>query len=587
MIANIPLDEGCGSPPSHPIQSIESVEKPPFIAPTRTEFPAFPYSKPYPQQVDLMRFIYSSLASSKCSIIESPTGTGKSVSLLTSCLYWLMDHNKAIKAHLINLRDYLSKESDRLANETDWIAAHSRKRALRLQIESEMEPLEATQKALAEASELIKHAAETMQVSKSSKFAAADNDDATERHSSLYEAFNEWDGSEDESFLPHVETDSGKCVSYSVVEVGVEKPHVVQIIYCSRTHSQLAQVVEELSKLKGLSDQVTMVTLASRQILCVNKGVYGLRNQNMIREACLDLSGKSPGCRFRCRSDVNSLSYYLLGARVSAIEAASQIRKVSESADIEEIPFRACPYYANKQSLPLAQLILAPYQTVVVPASREAVGLSLRNTVLIFDEAHNLLEAVAASFSAAILHTDLLATESLVGAFLAHYRSRLSSLSALRLRQLLLVVKGFTNLLEGKKSRAEHQRSEVENQETSSDVVYTVGDFLFATGLDHINLSYLVDYLRRDRCVHKIAGFGKWFISQKKKKKNELENDCPRRIGSGLSFSECMKQLKRSTSSRIVDSTESVQPKRLKTDDNLQVRVRFSFNFAYIASYAQ
>ncbi|VDK34827.1 unnamed protein product [Taenia asiatica] len=546
LISTLEFDEetGLSLPPQTGFTA--SSEVPPFETPTRTEFPGFPYTTLYPQQNNLMRFLYASLASSKCSIIESPTGTGKSITLLTSSLHWLLDHNKAVNAHLAKLRDYLQKEGDRLVDEADWIAAHSRRRALRIQVDKEMQPLEATQKALAEAVELLKRA-DGVRVRSSA-------DITQENISLLSEASDEWGEIKDDSFLPTADTDSSQTTVDPVVDPTKVTCRLIQVIYCSRTHSQLAQVVEEFNKLKGLSDQITMVTLASRQHLCVNKAVYGLKDQTLIKEACLDLAAKSPGCKFRCRNEVGVLSDYLVGARVSAIKAASRIREALDQINIEELPARACPYYANKRGLSLAQLVLAPYQSVVVPGLREAMGLCLRNNVLIFDEAHNLLEAVAAAFSVTVSHSDLLATERLVLAFLGHYHSRLSALSALRLRQLTLVVRFFTNFLEGKAARSSGLRahfgqdSGADNCRPTGEIVYTLGDFLFAAGLDHINLSYLVDYLRSNRCVYKIVGFGKWFGRKKKNdrgEKEEGESECAKIMGVGLSFSKCLKQMKR------------------------------------------
>ncbi|KAL5966187.1 ATP-dependent DNA helicase CHL1 [Taenia solium] len=546
LISTLEFDEetGLSLPPQTGFTA--SSEVPPFETPTRTEFPGFPYPTLYPQQNNLMHFLYASLASSKCSIIESPTGTGKSITLLTSSLHWLLDHNKAVNAHLAKLRDYLQKEGDRLVDEADWIAAHSRRRALRIQVDKEMQPLEATQKALVEAVELIKRA-DGVRVRSSS-------DITRENISSLSEVLDEWGETGDDSFLPTADTDSSQTIVDPVVDPPKVTCRVIQVIYCSRTHSQLAQVVEEFNKLKGLSDQITMITLASRQHLCVNKAVYGLKDQALIKEACLDLAAKSPGCKFRCRNEVGVLSDYLVGARVSAIKAASRIREALDQINIEELPARACPYYANKRGLSLAQLVLAPYQSVVVPGLREAMGLCLRNNVLIFDEAHNLLEAVAAAFSATVSHSDLLATERLVLAFLGHYHSRLSALSALRLRQLTLVVRFFTNFLEGKAARSSGLRahcgqdSGTDSCRPTGEIVYTLGDFLFAAGLDHINLSYLVDYLRSNRCVHKIVGFGKWFGGKKKNDRGEKEegaSECAKIMGVRLSFSKCLKQMKR------------------------------------------
>lgn len=52
--------------------------------PTPTEFIAFPYSPPYPIQVDLMRHLYESIEQKKVTIVESPTGTASSSSFSAS-----------------------------------------------------------------------------------------------------------------------------------------------------------------------------------------------------------------------------------------------------------------------------------------------------------------------------------------------------------------------------------------------------------------------------------------------------------------------------------------------------------------------
>uniref|UniRef100_A0A5K3EZ52 Helicase ATP-binding domain-containing protein n=1 Tax=Mesocestoides corti TaxID=53468 RepID=A0A5K3EZ52_MESCO len=542
---------------------------PVFIAPKRTDFPGFPYPTPYPQQIDLMRFFYASLASSKCSIIESPTGTGKSTTLLASSLYWLLDHNQAVENHLSNLRNFLLREASQSTDEPDWIAAHSRRRAQRLQLNKEMEPLEASQKARTKASDIIKRANEVKILTE--KPNPRHTKSVRERISLLPEAADMHLGkSADDLFLPETEVLSARHASDQLspnIDENMEDCRVLQVIYCSRTHSQLAQVVGELMKMKDLSDKVTVVTLASRQMLCVNKAVYSLKNQALVREACLDLTC----CKFRAKDDVDALSDYLLGTPLSAVEAASVIRG-SEGTAIEEPPVHACPYYANKKGLPLAQLVLTPYQTVVVPGIRDATGLSLRNNVIIFDEAHNLLEAVAASFSAAISYTELLSAGRLISAFSDYYRSRLSAISVLRLRQLNLVIMGCANLLDGKSKglRAQvRQRVETENQNSSDEVVYTVPDWLFVSGIDHINLSYLVEYLQKDRCVHKIAGFGKWFGGRNKKDVKKGTKAEENKSEFGLSLSDCLQKLKRPPTSSVqsLNATEQPAYKRLKSNE--------------------
>jgi chromosome transmission fidelity protein 1 len=62
----------------------------------RTEFPAFPF-KPYGIQKDFMAAIYETLDLRRIGIFESPTGTGKTLSLICSSLQWLQDEQSKVE----------------------------------------------------------------------------------------------------------------------------------------------------------------------------------------------------------------------------------------------------------------------------------------------------------------------------------------------------------------------------------------------------------------------------------------------------------------------------------------------------------
>jgi chromosome transmission fidelity protein 1 len=62
-------------------------------------------------------------------------------------------------------------------------------------------------------------------------------------------------------------------------------------------------------------------------------------------------------------------------------------------------PLQICPYYGSRRAVPSADVVLAPYSAVLMPDARESLGIELQDSVLVFDEAHNLLDAINSAHS--------------------------------------------------------------------------------------------------------------------------------------------------------------------------------------------
>lgn len=59
----------------------------------------FPF-QPYPVQKELMTALFERLENGGVGILESPTGTGKSLSIICSSLHWLLHHREtSVKQH--------------------------------------------------------------------------------------------------------------------------------------------------------------------------------------------------------------------------------------------------------------------------------------------------------------------------------------------------------------------------------------------------------------------------------------------------------------------------------------------------------
>ena len=63
--------------------------------------------------------------------------------------------------------------------------------------------------------------------------------------------------------------------------------------------------------------------------------------------------------------------------------------------DIEELHVQAkqkcfCPYYTMKDRAPGADIIFMPYNYLIDPKIRENFEINFENSIIIFDEAHNI-----------------------------------------------------------------------------------------------------------------------------------------------------------------------------------------------------
>ncbi|KAF8117924.1 hypothetical protein N665_0008s0262 [Sinapis alba] len=166
------------------------------------------------------------------------------------------------------------------------------------------------------------------------------------------------------------------------------------IVYASRTHSQLRQVIKEL---KRCSYRPKMLVLGSREQLCVNEEVNSLRGK-ALTNACQYLC-KKRGKR-QC-NHFNRVPDYLkhnphIGDEPVDIEDLVNIGKDSGP----------CPYYITREVHKDVDILFAPYNYLISNAYRKFLKVDWNNSVLIFDEAHNLegLCADSASFDLPSAH---------------------------------------------------------------------------------------------------------------------------------------------------------------------------------------
>jgi Fanconi anemia group J protein len=178
-------------------------------------------------------------------------------------------------------------------------------------------------------------------------------------------------------------TSSASTSAASVAELE-KKESLSRIYICSRTHSQLSQLI------KGLKSTVytpNMAILGSREQMCIHPTVMLSETKN---EDCSKLIGGSD----------NSGCSFFQAANILANHPSMRVVWDIEDIVTKGRQFRACPYFTAKDIAERADVVFCPYNYLIDKLIRESTGIDLKNNIVIFDEAHNLEDQCreAASF---------------------------------------------------------------------------------------------------------------------------------------------------------------------------------------------
>ncbi|XP_065085452.1 regulator of telomere elongation helicase 1 homolog [Ochlerotatus camptorhynchus] len=272
----------------------------------------FPF-EPYQVQQDYMTRVIECLQNSTNGVLESPTGTGKTLSLLCSSLAWVL-HKKAqvqanMKTNITDLKEFEMVQRKKLGGEG-----------------SEMDQ--------------------------------------------MLDKLNEGSGAEGAKW-------------------GVPK-----IVYASRTHSQLTQVMQEMkntsySFMKG-------VVLGSRDQLCIHPEV-SKEDGNSVKTNLCKAKVQSRTCSFYSRVESCKERPEVVGHAITDIE---DLVKVGTKV-------RACPFFLSKELIESADILFMPYNYLLDPKARKANNLEISNTIIILDEAHNVEKMCEESASTQIKSSDI------------------------------------------------------------------------------------------------------------------------------------------------------------------------------------
>uniref|UniRef100_A0AAQ5YXQ9 DNA 5'-3' helicase n=1 Tax=Amphiprion ocellaris TaxID=80972 RepID=A0AAQ5YXQ9_AMPOC len=174
---------------------------------------------------------------------------------------------------------------------------------------------------------------------------------------------------------------------------------IPKIFFGTRTHKQITQITHELKR--TVYSHVPMTILSSRDHTCVNQEVAPHSNRN---ERCKDLLEAKDG---------RSCRYYHGVQKMRDQYTLQHVHGLHDAWDIEELVtlgkrLRSCSYYAARELMQSASIIFCPYNYLLDPMIRESMDIDLAGQILVLDEAHNIEDCARESASFTLHYNSLL-----------------------------------------------------------------------------------------------------------------------------------------------------------------------------------
>ena len=391
--------------------------------------------KPYDTQVALVKAMRSCFENNEIGVLESPTGTGKSMSIVSSVLSWLRDIHRG--------RVQINQKSIPLVHTAPsfvqkWKGSNSLSR-LKEQI-------------------LLKRRGKRL-------LAEKDNSISTDYDHKSFAG--------QEHFIGRVpESPSTEYV-------------LPKIILASRTHSQLNQLAQEfkstfchIEPCDGLSP-ILLLPLASRMQTCLNHHVLekSKADSTSLNDLCISIGRE---CSYHEESKISEL--------VKSIERSdSKVSRLNRSytlSDIEEMGriCNACPYYATRAAVSRASIILTPYSLILDESMRQDLDIELEGCVVILDEAHNIISSGQSALSQTISLAQLKSLLPFLS--LMHHSAKVSGVK-LQWAELLNIIEKLQDAIDYMhtcfiKSINQNQSDakSLSDQTVKKEIVFTVNKFL-------------------------------------------------------------------------------------------------------------
>uniref|UniRef100_A0A4W3J9H9 DNA 5'-3' helicase n=1 Tax=Callorhinchus milii TaxID=7868 RepID=A0A4W3J9H9_CALMI len=330
--------------------------------------------KAYPSQLAMMNSIIRGLNCRQHCLLESPTGSGKSLALLCSALAWQQSQYDITTN--IGLKNQIENE-ERLYYKAPCKCCYvSGRETQNICCYSWTDKWDVDQKCFA----LFSPAGEAIFHYLMNKCQCIVLPSTC-------------------TLCPCACTKTGKGENVAKRKQKGEKMHIPKIFFGTRTHKQITQITHELRR--TAYSRVRMTILSSRDHTCVHPEVSSSHNRN---EKCKELLEENSG---------KSCLYFHGVHKMKEQSSLQCVHGLHLAWDIEELlrvgkKIRACAYFAARELMQDADIVFCPYNYLLDPQIRASMEIQLKDQIVILDEAHNIENCAQESSSFTVSQNQLL-----------------------------------------------------------------------------------------------------------------------------------------------------------------------------------
>ncbi|KAK3314292.1 helicase C-terminal domain-containing protein [Apodospora peruviana] len=493
---------------------------------------------PYDVQLRFMRAVYDVLevGNGQVGILESPTGTGKSLSLICGALTWLRNHKRG------RYESTFEAIAEGMAGEPEWMI----ETALRRKREELTRRWEEREAVLAKI-RAREREREDDGKQRAGKKRRLDEDDGIVRKGKgkgkrvlddeeKEFLIGDWDSGEGDGRDGDPLSGLSRETRELLEKVGLGLPRKmdedegevedeIKIYYTSRTHSQLTQFISELRRPvfppslpstliskdnKESTETVKQLPLSSRQKLCINPSVSRLGSLSAINDRCTELqqSKSTQKCAFMPSADNLKMTHQFRDTVLATVPDIEDMYHVGKQLQV-------CPYYASRTAIPGAEVVTLPYPLLLQKSARDALGIKLKGNIVIIDEAHNIMDAVANVHAAEISLSDLRRARQMLGVYVKRFGKKLKGENRVTVAQVGRVIESLSEWLD--------TTMKVKGEQGIADPNL----LLKARGADQINLYQLMRYIQESKLAYKVESYASHVEDDQQQQKRKSSASSP------------------------------------------------------------